>query len=167
MTFALAFNDLTAAAPRQRARCCRTGRFVAWSKVPQLRVPGAPRIIVIPAPVVDVAEVVEVAQVAPVSEVAPVAVVDGAEVEAAPLVVGGLFSIARTRSARVGAAAAALVDGARSTVAAAGRWFRRKASSLLAGARAALVAGALAVADGAPPVGDAALVGAPPVEVGM
>jgi hypothetical protein len=117
--------------------------------------------------VVEVAEVVEVAPVAPVAEVAPVAVADGAEVEAAPLVVGGLFSIARTRSARVGAAAAALVDGARSTVAAAGRWFRRKASSLLAGARAALVAGALAVADGAPPVGDAALVGAPPVEVGM
>jgi hypothetical protein len=91
MTFALAFNDLTAAAPRQRARCCRTGRFVAWSKVPQLRVPGAPRIIVIPAPVVEVAEVVEVAPVAPVAEVAPVAVADGAEGPGrrSPLLAGG------------------------------------------------------------------------------
>ena len=61
MTFALAFSNLDAAAPRQRARCAATGRFVAWSKVPQLRVPGAPRVVVIPSPlvVVDVVEVPE------------------------------------------------------------------------------------------------------------
>ena len=62
MSFSLAFSDLDADAPRQRARCARTGRFVAWSKVPQLRVPGAPRVVVIPPLVVsdDVAEVVPV-----------------------------------------------------------------------------------------------------------
>ena len=59
MTFALAFSNLDAAAPRQRARCAATGRFVAWSKVPQLRVPGAPRVVVIPSPLVEV-DVVEV-----------------------------------------------------------------------------------------------------------
>ena len=62
MSFSLAFSDLDAASPRQRARCARTGRFVAWSRVPQLRVAGAPRVVVIPPPVVsdDVAEVVPV-----------------------------------------------------------------------------------------------------------
>ena len=62
MSFSLAFSDLDAASPRQRARCARTGRFVAWSKVPQLRVPGAPRVVVIPPPVVsdDMVEVVPV-----------------------------------------------------------------------------------------------------------
>lgn len=166
MTFLLAFDDLDAAAPRQRARCAATGRFVAWSKVPQLRVPGAPRVVVIAAPVVEVAEVAEVATVAPVAEVAPVAVVDGAEavavavaVEATPPVVGGLLSTAR-------AAGASLVDGVRSLVGAAGRWFSRKAASLVAGARAALVAGALVIGDGAPPVsGGAAAGGAPPVTI--
>jgi hypothetical protein len=134
MTFALAFNGLSADAPRQRARCAATGRFVAWAKVPQLRVPGAPRVVVIPAPVVEVADVAEVAPAAPVAEIAPVAIADGAEADAAPPVV------------------AALLNGARAVAGAAGRWFRRKASALVAGARAALVAGALAVADGAPPV---------------
>ena len=62
MSFSLAFSDLDAAAPRQRARCARTGRFVAWSRVPQLRVAGAPRAVVIPTPVVsdDMAEGVPV-----------------------------------------------------------------------------------------------------------
>jgi hypothetical protein len=61
MTFSLAFSNLEADAPRQRARCAATGRFVAWSKVPQLRVPGAPRVVVIPSllVVVDVVEVPE------------------------------------------------------------------------------------------------------------
>jgi hypothetical protein len=135
MTFALAFNGLSADAPRQRARCAATGRFVAWSKVPQLRVPGAPRVVVIASPLVVVAaDGAEAAPVAPAAEVAPVAIADGAEADAAPPVV------------------AALLNGARAVAGAAGRWFRRKASALVAGARAALVAGALAVADGAPPV---------------
>ena len=139
MTFALAFNGLTADAPRQRARCSATGRFVAWSKVPQLRVPGAPRVVFIASPLVVVAaDVAEVAPVAPTAEVAPVTIVDGAEADAdaAPPVVAALINSARAKGAAL--------------VAAAGRWFGRKASALVAGARAALVAGALAVADGAP-----------------
>ena len=54
---------------------------MAWSKVPQLRVPGAPRVVVIPSPLVegDVAEVPEPVAVTEVpSLVARVAaVVDG------------------------------------------------------------------------------------------
>ena len=65
MTFALAFSNLSADAPRQRARCSVTGRFVAWSKVPQLRIPGAPRVVTIAAPLDGVAEVAPVV-VAPV-----------------------------------------------------------------------------------------------------
>tara|TARA_R100001079_G_scaffold20339_1_gene10158 strand:+ start:4841 stop:5296 length:456 start_codon:yes stop_codon:yes gene_type:complete len=145
MTFALAFADLDAAAPRQRARCAATGRFVAWAKVPQLRVPGAPRVVVIASPLVVVAaDGAEAAPVAPAAEVAPVAIVDGAEADAAPPVV------------------AALLNGARAAAGAAGRWFRRKASALVAGARAALVAGALAIGDGAPPVGGAGPMACPP-----
>ena len=62
MSFSLAFSGLNADAPRQRVRCSVTGRFVAWSKVPQLRVAGAPRVVVISSPVVsdDMAEVVPV-----------------------------------------------------------------------------------------------------------
>lgn len=144
MTFALAFADLDAAAPRQRARCAATGRFVAWSKVPQLRVPGAPRIVVIAAPVAEVVEAAEVAPAAPVAEVAPPAVTT------------------LPNSARE--AGPSLVDGVRSLVGAAGRWFRSKASALVAGARAAVAAGALAIGDGAPPVDAAADAGAPLVK---
>ena len=158
MTFALAFSGLASDAPRQRARCAKTGRFVAWAKVPQLRVPGAPRVVVIPAPVVEVAEVAEVAPVAPVAEVAPVAVVDGAEAGEAPPAVSTLLNGAR-------AAGAALVAGAAALVAGAGRWFRSKASALVAGARAAVAAGALAIGDGAPPADAAADAGPPPVTI--
>ena len=69
MTFALAFSNLSADAPRQRARCSATGRFVAWAKVPQLRIPGAPRVLTIAAPPVGVAEVAPVVGVAVVAEV--------------------------------------------------------------------------------------------------
>lgn len=93
MEFSLAFNDLTAAAPRQRARCAVTGRFVAWSKVPQLRVPGAARVVVIPSPVVVVVDA-EAASLAPVAD--------------APPVVAGFLSTARA----LGASLLARVSGA-------------------------------------------------------
>ena len=111
MTFSLAFADLDAAAPRQRARCAATGRFVAWSKVPQLRAAGAPRVVVITAPVVVAADAPEVA---PVVEAAPVAIADGAETLSAeaPSVVAGA-SISGARAA--GAALASLAGLA-------GRW---------------------------------------------
>jgi hypothetical protein len=71
MEFSLAFAGLNAAAPRQRARCSVSGRFVAWSRVPQLRLPGAPRVVVISAPVVVVADA-EAASLAPVADAPPV-----------------------------------------------------------------------------------------------
>ena len=78
MTFSLAFADLNADAPRQRARCAATGRFVAWAKVPQLRAVGAARVVVIPpvvVPVTDAAPVVEIVSAPPVDAVAAVAAV--------------------------------------------------------------------------------------------
>jgi len=135
MTFVLAFDDLTAAAPRQRARCAVTGRFVAWSKVPQLRVPGAARVVVIPSPVVVVVDA-EAAPLTPVAEVAPVVVVDAAGAEAPPVVGGGFLSKARAFGASLLGRVAGFV---RSVAAAAGRV-----------ARTATVAGALAIGDGAP-----------------
>lgn len=49
----IAFQNFTAADPRQRARCVSTGRFVAWSRAASLRLPGAPAVVsMTPAPVV-------------------------------------------------------------------------------------------------------------------
>jgi len=108
MTFTLAFSTLAADAPRQRARCSASGRFVAWSKVPQLRAPGAPRLVVIAAPLVVVADVAEVAPVAPV-------------VEAPPLGIGSALPIgARGFVAFVVAGARSLVATARAAVVVAG-----------------------------------------------
>ena len=63
----IAFQNLTAADPRQRARCVSTGRFVAWSRAASLRLPGAPAVVVMtPAPVVmmdDPAPVVDVVSI--------------------------------------------------------------------------------------------------------
>lgn len=71
MTFELAFSNLSTDAPRQRARCSVTGRFVAWSRVPQLRTPGAPRVVTIAAPPVGVVEVAPVVVVPVLAEVVP------------------------------------------------------------------------------------------------
>jgi len=148
MTFALAFNGLSADAPRQRARCAATGRFVAWSKVPQLRVPGAPRVVVIPSTLVAVVDGAEVAPVAPVAEVAPVVVVDAAGAEAPPVVGGGFLSKARALGASLLGRVAGFV---RSVAAAAGRVVRT-----------ATVAGALAIGDGAPCGGVRSAAAVPP-----
>ena len=68
----LAFSNLSAAAPRQRARCVRTGRFVAWSRAAALRSPAAPAVVVLtPTPVV----VVEAPTPVVVVEAPPVSVV--------------------------------------------------------------------------------------------
>ena len=143
MEFSLAFAGLDAAAPRQRARCAVTGRFVAWSKVPQLRVPGAARVVVIPSPVVVVVDA-EAAPLTPVAEVAPVVVVDAAGAEAPPVVGGGFLSKARA----FGASFFARVSGAVRSV-----------------SRAAVVVGALAIGDGAPRGGGRIASDAPPVVV--
>ena len=122
MTFSLAFSNLSADAPRQRARCAATGRFVAWSKVPQLRVPGAPRVVVIPSPlVVDGGDAVEV----------PVTV-------EAPPVVSTILLIGE----KIADAAGLVVDAGRRLLAGAGR-------RLLAGVRTIIVAGGLTLVPGA------------------
>mgnify|MGYP003112960605 CR=1 FL=1 len=137
MTFALAFADLDAAAPRQRARCAATGRFVAWSKVPQLRAPGAPRVVVIASPlVVDAPDTAEAVSVA----------------DAPPVVGGGLVRSAVALGASLVSRVAGLV---RSAAVAVGRV-----------ARAAVVVGALAIADRAPRGGGRIGGDAPPVVVG-
>ena len=69
----LAFPDLEADAPRQRARCPRTGRFVAWNKV--VRIVARVTSTAAPAPVVVVAPVAVIvpARVSPVTVRAQVA----------------------------------------------------------------------------------------------
>ena len=77
MEITLAFSNLKADAPRQRARCTRTGRFVAWVKAAALRVVGAPRVVVVPVNPAPPA-------VAPLTPVAPVVAVTARAV--APMV---------------------------------------------------------------------------------
>jgi len=108
MTFSLAFSNLKADAPRQRARCSASGRFVAWSKVPQLRAPGAPRVVVIAAPLGVVADGAEVAPVAPVAEASPLGIGS-----ALPIVARGFVAsvVAGARSLVATARAAVVVAG--------------------------------------------------------
>ena len=84
MNAILAIDGLSATHPRQRARCAVTGRFIAWARVPSLRlatskgVVGAPapapapvvRAPIVSAPVVSIpAPVVRVVRVSVVSAV--------------------------------------------------------------------------------------------------
>ena len=105
MTFTLAFSTLEADAPRQRVRCSASGRFVAWSKVPQLRLPGAPRVVVIAAPLGVVADG---AEVAPVAEAPPLGIGS-----ALPIVARGFVAslVAGVRSLVATARAAVVVAG--------------------------------------------------------
>ena len=108
MTFSLAFSTLAADAPRQRARCSASGRFVAWSKVPQLRAPGAPRLVVIAAPLVAVADGAPVAPAAPAAEAPPLGIAS-----ALPIVARGFVAsvVAGARSLVATARAAVVVAG--------------------------------------------------------
>ena len=104
MTALLAFTALPAASKLQRARCARTGRFVAWARAAALRLPGAPAVVALlpaqavvvvvapPAPVVVVA-----AQVAPAQVVVAQVEADEVTAQVVPL----------TSPAREGAAQAA------------------------------------------------------------
>ena len=61
MNLILAFAALDAGSPRQRARCAKTGRFVAWSKAAPLRRAVAGQVLFVPqAPLSTEVEVVEV-----------------------------------------------------------------------------------------------------------
>ena len=56
MNAVLAFSAIPAASKLQRARCTRTGRFVAWARAAALRLPSAPAVVpLLPSPVVVVA----------------------------------------------------------------------------------------------------------------
>lgn len=105
MTFTLAFSTLKADAPRQRARCSASGRFVAWARVPQLRAVGAPRVVVVAAPLGVVADG---AEVAPVAEAPPLGIGS-----ALPIVARGFVAslVAGVRSLLATARAAVVVAG--------------------------------------------------------
>ena len=99
MNLILAFAALDAGSSRQRARCAKTGRFVAWSKAAPLRRAVAGQVLFIPqAPPIGGVEASAVA--APV--VAPVAAA-----VAAP--VGGGVAVAVALVASAGRSAAAAV----------------------------------------------------------
>ena len=71
MNAILAIDGLSAKHPSQRARCAVSGRFIAWARVPALRLAISKGVIGAPAPVVSAP--VSVAPVsAPVSIPAPV-----------------------------------------------------------------------------------------------
>ena len=133
MTALLAFTALPAASKLQRARCARTGRFVAWARAAALRLPGAPAVVALlpaqavvvvvapPAPVVVVA-----AQVAPPQVVVAQVEADEVTAQVVPL----------TSPAREGAAQAAP-----SPLVAVVAVVAQAVDALVAAARVALVAG--------------------------
>ena len=100
----LAFPDLEADAPRQRARCPRTGRFVAWAKVARI--------------VARVAPVTSTAAPAPVVVVAPVAVIIPARVS--PVTVRAQVAAPAPSVVAATVASPARAEGGR-----AARWARR------------------------------------------
>ena len=133
MNLILAFVALDAGSSRQRARCAKTGRFVAWSKAAPLRRAVAGQVVFVPQAPAEAPQ-------AP----ALVAVIDEAPV------VGGDSPVATT--------AAAVVDGARRLVATAGRWFSRAARLVGAVALAATLAAGAGCIDATPVQGRSTLV---------
>lgn len=128
MTFTLAFNDLKSEAPRQRVRCSATGRFVAWSKVPQLRAPGARRsVFVCPPVVVDNTDAPPVVVFA-VEERPPVGSVlsrmrESLDLSVGVVAVAVVFTVSATVSAVAGAVGA-VVAAVSSMAARVGGWLR-------------------------------------------
>jgi len=114
MQITLAFSNLKADAPRQRARCTRTGRFVAWVKAAALRVVGAPRVVVVPVNPAPPA----VAPLAPVAPVEPDAAIAAPVARVARAVAAPVVAVAR-------AAVAPVARAVSSIIARVGRWFRR------------------------------------------
>jgi len=123
MNLILAFAALDAGSSRQRARCAKTGRFVAWSKAAPLRRAVAGQVVFVP-------------QTTPLSTEVEVVEVD------APLVGG----VATAAAAPVGGGVVVATAGAVALVAAAGRSAAAAVRTLagrLAGAGRRLVAGLL------------------------
>ena len=90
MNLILAFAALDAGSSRQRARCAKTGRFVAWSKAAPLRRAVAGQVLFVPqtplSPEVEVVEV-EAPQVGGVATAAAAPLGGGVAVAAAGAVV--------------------------------------------------------------------------------
>ena len=100
MKAVLAFSAIPAASKLQRARCTRTGRFVAWARAAALRLPAAPAVVpLLPAPAV----VVVACTPSPRARVAVVVAVASPLRGAVAAVVAGVRSIlARARCALLG-----------------------------------------------------------------
>lgn len=149
----LAFPDLEADAPRQRARCPRTGRFVAWAKVARIVARVAPvTSTAAPAPVVVVAPVAVIvpARVSPVTVRAQVAA------PAPSVVVAPVAPLAQVEGGRVAPVASpARAEGGRVA-----RWVRRVrrvvAVVAVVAVAVALIAGAIEKAGPSHPLPSAA-----------
>jgi len=120
MTATLAFSSLSADAPRQRARCTLSGRFISWSKAQALRVPGAPRVVVvsdsIERPPVNAGPALLVSSSCEVCAVA---------VSALRSFRSFVSSVPPVVSSVVGSAVATVAAVSKTIIARAGRWFNR------------------------------------------
>ena len=113
MNLILAFAALDAGSSRQRARCAKTGRFVAWSKAAPLRRAVAGQGLFVPqAPLSTEVEVVEVEapQVGGVATAAAAPLGGGVAVAAAGAVVLVAAAV-RTLAGRLAGAGRRLVAG--------------------------------------------------------
>ena len=114
MNLILAFAALDAGSPRQRARCAKTGRFVAWSKAAPLRRAVAGQVLFVPqAPLSTEVEVVEVEapQVGGVATAAAAPVGGGVAVATAGAVALVAAAAVRTLAGRLAGAGRRLVAG--------------------------------------------------------
>ena len=112
MNAILAIDGLSATHPRQRARCAVTGRFIAWARVPSLRLATSKGVVGAPAPAP--APVVRAPIVsAPVVSVVRVPVVSAVRSVLFRVVRSGRSVVARVRSlfGRAGRASRAGIGG--------------------------------------------------------
>ena len=118
MDLLLAFVALPAGSPRQRARCAKTGRFVAWSKAAPLRRAAPGEVVHVPLPALPACAEEEAPSVGGVVLSAAAAVVAGVRRVAAA--VGRWFRRA-ARLAGAVALATALASDADRTLGAPGQ----------------------------------------------
>ena len=123
MDLILAFANVGSRSPRQRARCARTGRFVAWSKAAPLRAARHGQVVRVPVAPPAPPVVVAVANPLPRPLVALVALVVALVALVAPAVVGlALVAVAPLVGGVVVVVALSLVAGPRSRALSPARW---------------------------------------------
>lgn len=150
----LAFPALEADAPRQRARCPRTGRFVAWAKVARIVARVAP-VTSTAAPAPSVVVVAPVAVIIP-ARVSPVTVRAQVAAPAPSVVAAPVAPLAQVEGGRVAPVASpSRADGGRVA-----RWVRRVVAVVVVVAvvtvAVALIAGAIEKAGPSHPLPSAA-----------